>query len=99
LHYIGDKGIDFSVELQFEVPPDTDLEPLFDEIGCSPLSGGTPNHSDPFDDSPADWYVTKAGYPSHWCIMDAAPIDEHRGVRTIAQSDGSTVVQVQVFGY
>jgi hypothetical protein len=99
LHYFGDKGIDFSVELQFVVPSGTDLEPLYAEIGCTPISGGTPHHGDPFGDNAVAWYIKKAGYPTVWCITDAEPIDEHRSIRVIAQDDGSTVVQVQVYGY
>lgn len=98
-HYTGDKGIDFAVEIQFVVPAQCDLETLYEEVGCTPISGGTPHHGDPFLDRAEPWYIDAAGYPSVWCIVDAAPIDEHRSIRVIAQEGGSTVVQVQVYGY
>ena len=100
-HYIGDKGIDFSVELQFVVPADADLSTLYDQVGCVPSLEGTVGDTEPFGYRlpEADWLVESLGPGRAWCTFDADPIEEHRGLRVGPPLDGHRIVQLGVWGH
>ncbi|MFT5584497.1 MAG: hypothetical protein ACI9VR_002082 [Cognaticolwellia sp.] len=100
-HYVGDKGLDFSVELQFMVPGNADLSTVYGQVGCVPTADGSKGKREPFGRvmPDADWFVESLGPGRTWCTFDAAPINEHRGLRVGPPIEGLRIVQLGVWGH